>query len=105
MDFLLNKFSNRKVLAVSLATVSLFATTVFAVSGGPFTPHETLDPDCSYNDVSGNCYVNTPGGGSGSGTPAGNNFDAQFNDSGAFGADTGIYTYDPTSTTLSVFKS
>ena len=56
-------FSKHKVLLVSLFALSLFATVVHA-SGGPFTPHQTLDPDCVPNAVS--CYVTSPAGGGGS---------------------------------------
>ena len=52
------------------------------------------------NDGSGNLTWGSAGG-----SPAGSSLDAQFNNGGVFGADTGIYTYDPASTLLKVFKS
>lgn len=56
--------------------------------------------DVLTNDGSGNLSWAPAGG-----NAAGSNMDVQYNNNGAFGADTGIYTFNPSTTTLSVLGS
>ena len=81
-------FRKNKILIGSFVFLTLYGGALFAIAaGGPFTPHQTLDPDCL--PTNGTCYVS-----GGTGSPASPLNSIQYNNGGSFYGDP-FFTRDP----------